>query len=219
MDMPRELKWIGPLFAILYISLWLRRGPTILIGFILPITPVIAFWPLQVIVGLVIAFVVFAPRYRVTTLIVFLSFFWSGILIEYIPIPYYGPFPPPPTAIAIPNVLISPVIAIPALFSIFLQPISYVSLISIVGLTLLVLLGILTVLVTEQVSNGKIDVVRSMLFYVTIIVCWTFLYLLIMPQFGAYTFFTPMPLGPLLALNLLPWIKLRSRYMNGKPVR
>ena len=215
MDIPKELRWIGPLFLILYIILWARRGAGVLVSLLIPFSFFIALFPLQIIGGLIIAFVVFVPRYRSTTLIILLSFLWSGMVIEQLPLPYYGPIPQPPEASLYPFQLYSPILSLISLIINLLSRYPTASLTLIPGNLLLVLLAFLTVLTIELVLRDRINGVVAMLSTVLILMSWTFLFAIFLPYFGPYVHLSPVPLGPLILLNLLPWIKKRGDKTKG----
>lgn len=205
MEIPRELQCIGPLFGGLYLILWLTRGlPPFLamtvfsIG-IMMIVPQIL---IQVIVVFVILVVV--KRHRITTLIFFLSYFCSGISIQQLHIYYLGLEPPPPGVPISPLSILMITPAMAAINIIIFFQLSYLP--TIVWLFFLLTLALLTPLITALIVNNRIDAGHAILFYLVIIVSWTFSVIPLYIYSGTGIILTPIPLGPLVALNTLSLI-------------
>lgn len=210
LEVPRELRWIGPLFAVLYFILWSTHSTALLVVITREIWVLLLISLLLIPIVLLLVFLGSVNRYRFAALILFLSLFFSGFLVEFIPIPstpYYGPYPQPPGARPLqPPQLVSPFWALFSLMINSSNTYGPTSPSSFLGLLLLVLLAVLTAIVTGLVSTGKIDVVQAMLFLVSLMVCWTFTFLPLGSFMGSNSTLTPFPLGPLVALNILPWI-------------
>jgi len=220
MEIPRELRWISPLFAILYFILWSTHATALLFVITREIWILLLISLALIPIVLLLAFLGWTGRYRFTLLILLLSLFFSGILVEFIPrppTPYYGPYAPPSAAPPPESPqLISPFWAL--LSQLITSPQTYepTPVLSIVGLVLLFLFAVLTAIVTGLVSTGKIEVVPSMLFLVTLMICWTFTYLFLCSFMGSNSILTPFPLGPLVALNILQWIPQNEKKDNKK---
>ena len=209
MHVPRELRWIGPLFLITYLILWARRGFSALIAvmvgpFLNPFSV-----PFIVVAGFILTLIErFHKQYLFPGIVLFLSLFFSGVMLEFIPQPWTGPFPPPPMAIiAFPIVLLTPGQILPLLLSVVYFPVALPTFIS---LFLLSLLPFVACYVSWLVVCEKMDTVRAMLYFVFILMCWTFLVLPLSLESGLNGILTPIPLGPLAALNLLPWVPARK---------
>jgi hypothetical protein len=150
-------------------------------------------------------------RYRIASAILFLSFFCSGVLMQQtiLEIPVRPLVPPPPTAPPPNPIMISPLfilmitpsmalVNIVLFFQIMYLPI-------ILWTSFLLVLAVLTSIVTGLVTDGKIDAVLAMLLYVIIIIGWTFSIIPLGMYVSTNMILTPIPLGPLVALNALPW--------------
>jgi hypothetical protein len=200
-DIPQELQWIGPMFAVLYVFLWMTRGPiSFYLLFVLPLLLMIVFPPL-LIVGVIILYYIYKiEQHRILIIVLILSFFGSGILLQPLPIPYYGPYPPPPvfrvTSIMTPFV---------AVFLFLFQLLRGQFIVSL-SLALLFALSTLTVLTIHRVSQGRLTVIHAMLVLTLILLTWTLLVIPISTMISYY-FYTPIPLGPLVAFNVLPWLQ------------
>jgi hypothetical protein len=208
LDIPKELRWIGPLFGGLYLILWVTQGfvpfwaVTVFSAGIIIIVPAILIQALLLLVALGVV-----RRYRIASGIFFLSYFCSGILIQqtfvYMPVP-------PPLPVSSPTPVLSPPLSIlmitPSMLVIniilFFQT-TYLP--TILWLLFLLVLTILTPIVTGLVTDGKIDPTVAMLLYVIIIVGWTLSIIPLSIYSSANVILTPIPLGPLVALNAIPW--------------
>lgn len=214
MDVPSQLRWIGPLFGGIYIIFWLTQGyapfwamTVFSIGYMI----IVPQFLIQAII--VVVLFAFARRYRFASGIFFLSYFCSGISIQPIPIPmqplslyYVATIPTPPPIIRSPLwiFMITPSMAATHLI-LFLQELLIPAA---AWLLFLLLLAILTTIITGLATEGKIDAVTAMLFFVIIIVCWTFSVIPLGMFAGSHSILTPVPLGPLVALNALQYIPL-----------
>jgi hypothetical protein len=58
----------------------------------------------------------------------------------------------------------------------------------------------------QRVVEEKLDCAIAILGFTIIILVWTLIVIPLSIGLGS-TFVTPMPLGPLVALNILPWIE------------
>ena len=209
LDIPKELRWIGPLFGGLYLIIWATQGfaplwaVTVFSAGIIIIVPAILIQAMLLLVVLGVA-----KRYRIASGIFFLSYFCSGILIQQTLV--YMPVPPPlpvssPTPVMSPALsilMITPSMLVLNIFQFFqtiYQPI-------ILWLLYLLALTVLTPIVTGLVTDGKIDAVLAMLLYVIIIIGWTFSVIPLGMYSSGNVILTPIPLGPLVALNALLWI-------------
>lgn len=199
MDVPRELRWIGPLFVILYFFLWMNQSffPLFVIftNFRILLSPFILPQLALFIIGYQIR-----PIRKGTAIIFFLCYFCSGMVLE--PLPYTGPWPPPPS---VSTLLIGMVT--PALFAVFsITMIFWMPWLTVLSVIPLLVLTFLTSYATHLLANGRIDVVKAILVYAVVIACWT---LFTIPFSGMATwnaFVTPMPLGPLVAINTIEYI-------------
>ena len=205
MEVPRELRWIGPLFFIVYSILWARRGVMVLLAvFVSPFTIFFAIPNLIAISLVLIAIHKVGMQHWVSGLTLILSLAFSGIMLEYIPIPWSGPYPPPPVISVFPVTLLTPFLILPTLLS----GISFgVSLPAILSLLLLVILPYPTFFVVWCFEEEKIEPIKAIIWLVIILLCWTLLVFPFALEVGAYVVLTPLPLGPLFALNILPWIE------------
>ena len=208
MDKSRVVRWIGPLFLVLCIVLWVSRGlipfaVMLLYAFIIPL-----FLPLLIFV-FAIFLMVLRDKHAETTLVAYLCFFVSGILIEPVHPPINGiPLPnpplPPPDIMSAPIVFFTPFVAL----LVFISYSSYVS--SVIVAALIVgVLSIITVLVTSSFANGKLGEVQAMILLVIVLIFFTFSYIPIISWLG-YVSYTPVPLGPISALVLLPRISKKQ---------
>ncbi|MFW9963325.1 MAG: hypothetical protein ACFFCX_07170 [Candidatus Sifarchaeia archaeon] len=189
MDVPSQLRWIGPLIGVLYIILWLRRGLAPFWGMTVFSLRMLILNPLVLFLAIVLfACSLVAYRHWIASGIFFLSLFFSGILIQ-------------PLSVGYP-LLITPSIGV---FLIF-DPSSWALLPILISMLSLIVLAILTLIVTGLVVNGKVGTTLAMLFYVIIITCWTFTIIPESMYMESYELLTPIPLGPLVALNILPLI-------------
>jgi len=218
MEIPRELRWISPLFAVLYFILWSTHTTALLFVITREIWILLLISLALIPVVLLLAFLGLTDRYRFTVLILLLSLFFSGILVEFIPhppTPYYGHYAPPSAAPPpqLPQ-LISPFWSLLSLLITSPHIYEPTPVLSIVGLILLFLFAVLTAIVTDLVSTGKIEVVQAMLFLVILIICWTFTYLPLGSFMGSNSILTPFPLGSLVALNILQWIPQNEKKDN-----
>lgn len=205
MQVPRELRWIGPLFLIVYLVLWVSHGfPTIIAIVLHPIVNGFTL-PFVVVGGLVLYFVIWPrKRYLFSGIVFFLSLFFSGVMFEPIPVPWTGPYPPLPTALnAYLIALLSPAL-IPLL--IILSPQFFGGLPAFLSLLLLSILPYPTYYVIWSATEKKMDTVHAMLYLVIILLCWTLLVIPLSIDSRVNAILTPVPLGPLVALNILPWI-------------
>lgn len=205
MEVPRELRWIGPLFFIVYSILWARRGVMVLLAlFVSPFIVFFAIPNLIVIVLVSIAIYKFGNKHWVSGFVLILSLAFSGIMIEYIPIPWSGPYPPPPVISVFPVTLLTPFLILPTM----LAGLSLgINLAAILSLFLLIILPYPTFLVVWLFEDEKIDPVKAMLWLVIILLSWTLLVFPFGQAVGAYVVLTPLPLGPLFALNILPYVE------------
>jgi hypothetical protein len=171
------------------------------------VSPFIVFFAIPnliVIVLVTIAIYKFGNKHWVSGLVLILSLAFSGIMIEHIPIPWTGPYPPPPVIIMFPVTLLTPFLIIPTM----LAGLSLgVSLTTILSLFLLVILPYPTFFVVWRFEEEKINPVKAMLWLVIFLLCWTLLVFPFGQEVGAYVVLTPLPLGPLVALNILPYIE------------
>jgi len=203
MEIPKEVSWIGPLFAVVYILLWLTRGPApFFMLFFVPLVLMVFIPPFLVVVAITIFYLYKVEKHRFILIIFILSFFSSGILMQPIHIPHYGPYPPLPD-------FRFPMIMTPfsVIFILLFQPLSTVQFPVVVALVLLMVLPTLTVITIYRVSQGKLSAGSTILVLVLILLVWT---LLVIPvsTLMSYYFFTPIPLGPLVALNILPKLQI-----------
>ncbi|MHA3963697.1 MAG: hypothetical protein AM325_009170 [Candidatus Thorarchaeota archaeon SMTZ1-45] len=197
--MPHELLWIGPLFAVLYIILWLRRGFGPFWALSVYVFGITVFFPPVLILAIVFLFV-FAKirKYRVAIIVFFLSFFYSGILLEPFPIHYPGLYPPPVSIML--NLMFTPMMAMFFIFLLFVQ------LPMLLAATLLLILSVLTGYTMVLVTKRQLDSVQATLLLIIVLLCWTFNSLLVgMSSLNNYI--TPIPFGPLIALNLIPFMR------------
>jgi hypothetical protein len=205
MDVPRELRWIGPLFLVTYLILWARRGVSAIVAILIyPLNPYMGPF---IVVGALILYHVFQSRkqYFFPAIVLFLSLFFSGVMYEYIPVPWMDPGPHPPAVLMLPSVLLAPV-GIPILI---LQASLSLSTQTILSLLVLSILPYLTCYIVWSVPNEEESGVHAMLYIVVILICWTFLVIPLTWELGPHGILTPIPLGPLVALNILPWVPLR----------
>ncbi|MFW9840817.1 MAG: hypothetical protein ACFFES_07990 [Candidatus Thorarchaeota archaeon] len=208
MDLPRGMKWVGPLFLILYIALWLSRG---LVPFAIMLVYAFAiplFLPLIIFV-FILLFMVLQDRHAETTLVAYLCFFVSGILIEPVPTPIGGiPLPNPP--LPPPDIMSAPIMFLTSLVGLLVLLIhsSYVTPVIVVAI-IVEILSIITVLVTSSFANGQLGCVQTMILLVMILLFFTFSYIPLIPWFG-HVHYMPVPLGPLSALILLPRISEKN---------
>ncbi|MFW9963253.1 MAG: hypothetical protein ACFFCX_06805 [Candidatus Sifarchaeia archaeon] len=70
---------------------------------------------------------------------------------------------------------------------------------------ILVNLSVLTGYTVALVIKRQLDLVQASLFLVIIFLCWTF-HSLLVGMSALNNYITPIPLGPLVALNILPLI-------------
>ncbi len=201
-DISRELRYIGPLFVGLFIILWIRRGPLpFFMMFVFPVMLIVYVPPFLAASGIFILFLYFIPRYRLTTIIFILSFLGSGVLLEPVPIYYPGPYPPPP--VYIPPIMFTPLMSMFASFSTFFWGFS---LLSVFTLLLFSVLPFLTAFTFHRVVERKMDPVKAMVVLVILLMIWTFYIFPLDTGMGSSYILTPLPLGPLVALTILPWI-------------
>lgn len=205
MDVPSELRWVGPLFAILYSIFWGTRAFAPLLAIFGLALFVFAVSVILVPIIIIIAFFASKTRFRYAILILCISFFFSGISIEPIPIPYPEPYPYPyPPYSPAPRFMynLSPIFIV----LLFISSSGYLHIPEIVlgGFLLLIVMAILSAIIMALATECRIDAVRAMISFVSLIVCWTFIPVFLYPYLDPYIFMTPVPLGPLIALNLLP---------------
>ncbi len=199
MDVPRELSWIGPLFVILYFFLWMNQSfyPLfiIIMNFMMFLSPFILLQLVLFIIGYQIR-----PTHKWAAIIFFLCYFCSGMVLE--PLPYTGPWPPPPSA----SYLLI-VMATPALFAMLsFSMIFWIPWLALLILTPFLVLTFLTSYTTVLLADGRIDAVKGILIYVVVIVCWTIFTIPFSGIINWHAFVTPMPLGPLVAINTIEYI-------------
>ena len=132
-----------------------------------------------------------AYRHWIASGIFFLSLFFSGMLIQPLPVGY--------------TLMITPSLGFFLLYSSF----GWAPLPILISMLSLIVLAILTLIVTGLVINGKVGTTLAILYYVIIITCWTFTVIPESMYTGSYDLLTPVPLGPLVALNILPLIPER----------
>ena len=208
LKMPRELRWIGPLFLILFLVLWLRRGlfPFFFILILFPIIAMVAVPQVILLVAAVVVFLYTSERHRFSLLILILSFFCSGILMEPIPFPLpSSPYPVMPgerftifmTPLLSPFILLFQILRTGNFFLLFL-------------LTLLIVLAALSAFVIHRVSQGGLSAGAASLALVLILLAWTFMILPLSFEINHY-YLTPVPFGPLIALNILPWVPVYEK--------
>ena len=205
MDVPNELRWIGPIFGGIYLILWLIRGLTPFLAmtvFSIGIMMIVPQILVQVIV--IVVFLIVAKRYRIASLIFFLSYFCSGISIQQPPIYYPGPEPPPPGVPLSPLSILMITPAMAAINIILFFQLSYLP--TVAWLLFILILALLTPIISGLVVNNRIDAGRAILFYLIITVGWTFSVIPLYIYSGTMIILTPIPLGPLVALNTLSLI-------------
>lgn len=204
MYMPHELRSIGPLFVGLFIILWIRRGPLpFFMMFVFPVM-LMVYVPLFLVAsGIFVLFLYFIPRYRLTTIIFILSFLGSGVLLEPVPIYYPGPYPPPPAMI--PTIMFTPLMSIFTSISSFFWGYSPLGVFT---LLLFSVLPFLTAFTFHRVVERKMDPVVAMVVLVILLMIWTFYIFPLDTGMGSSYILTPLPLGPLVALTILPWIPI-----------
>lgn len=71
---------------------------------------------------------------------------------------------------------------------------------------ILVISSVLTGYTVALVIKRQLDPVQASLFLVIIFLCWTF-HSLLVGMSALNNYITPIPLGPLVALNLIPFMK------------
>ena len=205
-DIPSELRPIGPLFVGLFIILWIRRGPIpFLILFVFPLM-LFTLVPPFLLGFIVVAFFLYIVKdYRLSLIIFIVSFLGSGVLLEYMPIYYPGPYPPPPPMI--PTIMLTPFTSV---FMLIMMLARGVFDPSVLTLLVLIMLPFLTAITFQRGVERKMNPVKAMIVIVTIILIWTFLIFPIADGMGSENIVTPLPLGPLVALTILPWIPVRK---------
>ncbi len=200
--MPRELRTIGPLFVSLFIILWVIRGPLpFFFMFVFPVMLMVYVPPFLAICGVFFLLLYFLPGYRLTTIIFTLSLLGSGILMDPVPIYYPGPYPPPP--MMIPPIMLTPLMSMFMSISTLLWRFS---LLDALALLLFSSLPFLATITFHRVVARKIDPVKAMIVLVIVLMIWTFFILPLDAGMGSSYILTPLPLGPLVAITILPWI-------------
>lgn len=205
MELPDELRWIGPLFVILYCILWIGKGPILLyLLFILPIL-LLFLLPLYFIgTGIVVIVLYKLKLHRFTIAIILLCVFSSGFFFTPIHIPYIDAYLPIPASSYVSAMIFTPFILIPMIPWLSLGHYHPFFTISII---LLYTLTAITCYIFHLVSERRMNYVKAMLAFVIILVVWTYTSFPLSIAF-ANMLITPIPLGPLVALNILPWTRV-----------